>query len=106
MPRSIKTVKVEAVPGESMVYRVESWGEPDMPHTVVLLERQGNGVCTCKDFRTTCQRNWKNGEGKKVHYGFPGRPDKKRTQCRHIYCTRIRFLDDLLTSMSPKSNDT
>jgi hypothetical protein len=103
MPKPNRTVSVSAVHGELMVYRVESWGRPDIYHTVDLLEFDGNGECDCKDF-IKCRSNMKAGHSK-VMYGYPGLPDPDRTQCRHIYCARIKFTNDTLATLSRQQNE-
>lgn len=97
-----RTVKVQEIEGEPMRYRVESWQDPRLFHVVDLSELGGNGECDCRDFCTTCTRNWKEGNGRWVHYGAPGQPDPERTQCRHIYCARIKFTDATLRGIAAK----
>jgi|GEM_PF-2469450 len=100
MSKSTKSVKVKAVPGEILRYQVESWGRADLHHIVDLMEQGGNGECGCTDFRMQCTTNWKENGGAWVLYGFPGHPDPKRTQCRHIYCARMKFTNDTLKLLS------
>ncbi len=102
MPKASHSVRVQAIPGESMRYWVESWQSADTQHTVDLLEHDGNGQCSCRDF-LRCLRNMKDGH-KKIPYGYPGLPHPNRTQCRHIYCARMKFTADVLTEMSRRAN--
>ena len=95
-----RTVKVQEIEGEPMRYRVESWEDPRLYHVVDLSEKGGNGECDCRDYATTCTRNWKDNGGRWVHYGVPGQPDPERTQCRHIYCARVKFTDTSLRGIA------
>ena len=104
MPAVQRTVKVQAEPGEPMRYRVESWERPDLYHVVDLSELGGNGECDCRDFVTTCHPNFRANGGRWVCYGYPGRPDPHRTQCRHIECTRRKFLNDTLRTIAAQLN--
>jgi hypothetical protein len=97
-----RTVKVQEIEGEPMRFRVESWEDPRLYHVVDLSERGGAGECDCRDFTTTCTRNWKDNGGKWVHYGFPGQPDPERVMCRHIYCARVKFTDTTLRAIAAK----
>lgn len=94
------TVKVQEIEGEPMRYRVESWEDPRLFHVVDLSEFGGNGECDCRDFRILCTDNFRTNGGKWVHYGFPGQPDPSRTQCRHIYCARLRYTDTSLRGIA------
>ncbi len=90
MPRSTNTVRVQAIDGEQFRYRVESWEDPANPHTVDLLEIDGNGQCCCWDFRKKCSDNITLHPGKTVAYQLPnGKPNPNRTQCRHI-CAALK----------------
>lgn len=106
MPTPQKTVKVRAIPGEAMRYQVESWQRPDLFHVVDLSNHGGNGECDCRDFLTRCEPNLKSNGGRWVHYGFPGQPNPDRTQCRHIYCARIKFTDDTLRGIAAELHPT
>lgn len=83
-----------------MRYRVESWERPDLHHVVDLSELGGNGECGCADFRARCFPNFRANDGKWVNYGHPGRPNPARTQCKHIFCARLKFTDDTLRAIA------
>jgi hypothetical protein len=102
MPRETRTVRVEAIPGEPFRFRVESWEQPEFPHTVDLLEWGGHGVCSCTDFGTRCTANFRKHFGQWVEYGAPGRPNPQRTQCKHVCCARRFYLNNKLKSESFK----
>lgn len=85
MPRATRTIRVQAIQGESFRYHVESWEDPKHPHLVDLLELDGNGQCCCWDFRKACSDNIKKHGAKIIPYGHPGKPNADRTQCRHIW---------------------
>jgi hypothetical protein len=97
-----KTVKVEEIQGEPLRYRVESWQDPRLYHVADLSENGGNGECDCRDFTTRCFPNFKANGGKWIHYGAPGQPDPLRTQCRHIYCARIKYTDSTLRGIAAR----
>lgn len=95
-----RTVKVQEIPGEPLAYWVESWAQPEFQHKVDLTENGGNGFCDCKDFCTRCQPNFDNNGGRWVEYGYPGHPDPERTQCRHIFVARKKFLNTTLRQIA------
>ena len=92
MPRETRTVRVEAIPGELMRYRVESWSSAKRPHTVDLLANDGAGECSCADWGTRRGPAIKAG-------GFPGTAP---TMCRHVTAARLHFLNRLLREMAQK----
>ena len=95
--------------GEPGVYEVDSLTHTHKPYTVDLFELMGNGICNCTDYQTRCHPNWEKNcvwdeEGilrkwKIVDYGVRGRPNKSRTQCKHIKLTRHYFLTNLLETL-------
>jgi hypothetical protein len=89
MPRSSKTTKVEAIPGEVGRFRAESWSHPQRPHLVDLLDRTPIGSCSCLDYTT---RRW---------------PAYKLSlivsndhRCKHIRAAREHFLNLILEDMA------
>ena len=100
MPRRTRTVKVEAVPGEKLVYRVESWSQGQEPHRVDLLGLDGNGECSCKWFATTCAPNYRANGGKIVEYGDPDSPNPQASRCRHVAAALRYFTNHLLKHMA------
>ncbi len=98
-----QTVKV-ALGDTPMTYKVESWERPGSHHTVDLSELGGNGACTCTDFNVRCLSNLKKADGKWTHYGVPGKPNPKRSMCKHIFCARIKFTDDTLRGIAAQIN--
>lgn len=99
MPKAKETIKVEPIHGEPLRYRVESWGQPQFPHVVDLMEYDGNGCCDCKDFTTRCFPNWKL-HAKPIEYGHPSEPNPNRTRCRHIDVAVRKFANDTLKEIS------
>jgi hypothetical protein len=100
MPRSTGTIKVKAIPGEAMRWRVESWSKPQEPHIVDLSMHGGRGECSCTDWQTRCNPNFKK-HGQWVEYwGAGGRPNPARSMCRHIHVTRIHFLNTSLRDIA------
>lgn len=71
--------------GGRMVFTVQSESEPRSQHVVDLLENDGRGACSCKDFQT---RRW------------PVIRDGGRATCKHMRAAREYFLDDLLARMA------
>jgi hypothetical protein len=102
MPRATNTVRVQAIPGEQFRYRVESWEDPAHPHTVDLMEHDGNGECDCLDFVTRCSPNITKHGGKIIPYGRPGKPNPERTQCRHIFAALMKDAPELYRRISRK----
>lgn len=102
MPRSTRTVRVQAIPGEPFRYRVESWVDPKHPHMVDLLEQDGNGECDCWDYRKKCSANITKHGGKIVAYGTPDRPNPDRTQCRHICAALKKDVPELYRRIARK----
>ena len=74
---TINIKQVEPIIGEAMRFWVQSSG--DYPHLVDMNENNGNGECSCGDFKykkIICFRN----NGKRiVNYGFAN-----TTRCKHI----------------------
>jgi len=90
MSRDARTVKVQAIPGETMRFHVESWSSPQKPHLVDLLEYDGAGACSCTD--------WSTRRGPAIKAGcLPGLPE---TMCRHVAVARRVFLNQLLRQMA------
>lgn len=81
------TVRVQAIPGETMRFHVESWSSPSRPHTVDLLAREGAGECSCKDWQTRRGPAIKRGERAGIF-------------CKHVLAARRYFLDGLLKRLS------
>lgn len=100
-----KTVKVQEIAGEPLCYWVESWEKPEFQHKVDLLENDGNGACDCRDYTIRCEPNYVK-SNKPIQYGYPGNPNPKRTQCRHIYVARIKFVNTTLRQIAQDQNKT
>lgn len=90
MPRSTKTVLVAPIKGEVLRYQVESWEDPEHPHTVDLSLNKGNGACDCRDFIT--RRGPAIKEGKRLF--------TRATSCRHVLMARKYFTIATLTEMA------
>jgi hypothetical protein len=90
MSRHDKTIRVAEIPGELMRFRVESWSNPQRPHTVDLLSQKGFGECSCTDWVTRRAINARNGAAMGT----------EATMCRHIKAARLFFLNRLLTRMA------
>lgn len=78
MPTSSKVRQINTIPGEPLRFWVDS-SEGDIPHMVDLLEKSGNGECSCRDFQIRCQRQFRENGRNRVEYGNPD-----RTRCKHI----------------------
>lgn len=81
MPKSDGTIRVEAIAGEALRYRIESWTTPKTPHLVDLSENQGNGSCSCRDFITR--------KGPAIREG--AQLFTRDTSCRHLVAARKHF---------------
>ena len=100
MPRSTGTIKVKARRGEAMRWDVESWEKPQQPHLVDLAANGGRGECSCTDWQTRCNPNFKR-HGKWIEYwGVKGKPNPERTMCKHVHVTRLHFLNTSLRDIS------
>jgi hypothetical protein len=100
MSKANGTMKVQHVPGEMGVFRVESWDRPDTPHTVDLLDHQGQGSCTCTDWSTRCRPNQKKYPFAFVEYGPLKSPNPNRHACRHVTIARKYFLREILQGLA------
>lgn len=87
MPRTTKTVRVQAIDGETMRFRVESWSKPQQPHVVDLLAYEGAGECSCADWSIRRGPAIKAGAIAGIH-------------CRHVVAARALFLNRLLKQMA------
>jgi hypothetical protein len=83
MPKSKKTYRYRRLQSCEFLFEIESWSSGGK-YDVDLIAYEGNGGCSCKDFNTRCVPNWKENGHQIVDYGTTGRPNKKRTQCRHL----------------------
>lgn len=106
MPKATQTMRVSVSRGERLVYQVESWEHPDQPHRVELLPYFGNGECSCTDFTTRCQVNWRESGGKVVDYWLIdaakkiARPNPKRSRCKHLMAALRKWRDDELLKLA------
>lgn len=77
MPKEFRTVRVTAIPGEPLRFKVESWSRRGEEHMVDLGARHPMGRCSCEGYTCTL---W---------------PLFKRTlrpkRCRHITAARESF---------------
>lgn len=109
MPKETNTIRVTVSQGERLVYQVESWEHPDQPHRVELLPYFGNGECSCTDFGTRCQVNWRENGGKPVDYwliaGGKARPNPARTRCKHLMAALKKWRDDELLELATAETD-
>jgi hypothetical protein len=94
MPAAARTVRVQAVAGERLVYLVESWSEPEHPQRVDLLAHLGRGECSCKNWQT---KRWPMIRDKlpELRYGEPG-----SSVCRHVEVARLKYLREHLEDLA------
>lgn len=80
MPREDNTYLVQPIDGEfGLRYYVESWGQPERPHTVDLSGYGGYGQCDCWNFLKHKSKNIVKAMREK-----PGELDlNDRTMCQH-----------------------
>lgn len=71
--------------GGRMIYLVQSESNPRSVHVVDLLEHEGRGACSCKDWQT---RRW------------PVIRDGGSAACKHVNAAREYFLTNLLRDMA------
>jgi hypothetical protein len=83
MPKSKRTYRYRELHSCAGTFEIESWSTKDK-YFVDIWDKEGNGSCSCKDFNTRCLPNWKDNGHQIVDYGTTGRPNPKRTQCRHL----------------------
>lgn len=99
-----------------MLFRCISADGPEEPHYVDLTKNEGNGYCTCADFRIKCQPNINrqkaDNDGRflrkdywKIMSDPKGRnlvafPNKERTMCKHIMQSRKCWTDHTLHDIS------
>jgi hypothetical protein len=81
--------------GDSFVFHASSVDDKD-PYTVAMLENDGNGACSCRDFQCRCQPRW-NKTGKVEEYG-----SVNRTRCKHINAV-IMFLGNAVVANAKAS---
>ena len=92
------TLKVKEIDGEIGRYHVESHSEGQMPYLVDLLANDGIGQCSCIDFQTRCWPNYK-ANAVEVPYGVHGRPNRSRTECKHLHVVRKKFYKDIIREL-------
>lgn len=80
--------EVSPVPGEALRYWVQS--SESLPHFVDLSENDGNGECSCPDFRFRCLPNYRD-QTRIIHHGYPN-----ATRCKHIKTAMLYFADEVL----------
>ena len=87
------SIRVRPVPGEKLVFDVESWSEPGIPQRVDLLAHTGRGQCSCKNWQT---KRWPfiRDIHPEVPYGHP-----ESSICRHIEAARNYTLRRTLLTM-------
>ena len=100
MPKETNTHAVKPLQDDPFCYTVESWtSKHQKEYLVDVLDNDGNGSCSCPDFKGVCQRNLKE-HGEHVEYGVPGAPDKRRTQCKHLYLARKNIIPELFKMLA------
>lgn len=92
------TIRVESIEGELGRFHVQSHQSRKEPHLVDLLAFEGNGACSCHDWKITCWNNIKAQRLIRNHllpqpYKLIGRktPNPKRTICKHIDAADWKF---------------
>lgn len=84
-----KLLQVEEI-AERCRYRVHSEADPRRIYLCDLLENDGIGSCSCKD--------WSCRVGPLVKEG-------KRAYCKHIVACRAHFLNQVLAAMAKAENE-
>ena len=103
MSKESRTVKVKEA-ADLCCYKVESWGQQSMEHTVNLLSLHGNGACTCTDFGVRCMANHKLNPARIVEYGTTEKKNPDRTRCRHLAAAVRYFANKTLKAMSDQTD--
>ena len=69
---------------------------------VDLLSNDGHGECTCADWVFTCRENLKelNEGGRVREYMRQDGRNQDRTQCKHIYISKLKFANDTFKAMA------
>lgn len=76
MPPVLERVKVEH--RGSLTFHVSSESKEEEFYTIDMAEHEGNGVCTCRDFATRCEPEFRQAQHIR-EYG-----QHNRTRCKHI----------------------
>lgn len=83
----LRRTRVRAVPGERLVFQVQSVSRPAEWHRVDLLAHAGKGECSCEDWQL---RRWP-----AIKLG-----GTVGIFCAHVIAARTVFLNDLLARMA------
>ena len=91
-------LRAEAILGEHLRYYVHSQTHGDETHVVDLLENDGNGACSCRDFETRRGPNYHKNGKQIVEYAKDekGKVVAGASRCKHINAAVFQYANDML----------